>query len=297
MAPPRPPDDVYAPPRSAVEGGGAGPPKFKSDVPDGDLDAALAGAIPLRAGAAMAEGWAAVRGTKGAFLLLLLLYAPLRALPGALRAAGALDAAEVRAVDALSMPEIWPTLLAAAPLGVSLTAELIQTVVGAVYAQLTWALALRVIGGGPAQLRGLLNLRAVVGITFAALVWVLPGELGLHALPHVPEGGAAVALQALLPALTALGWGLTVWAAPLILDRELGVWQAISTSARLVLRRPWAVLALGLAMLLSTFLGGLSCWIGFLWALPFQSLTLAAAWRQLAGLRQTQMVTPDRAPD
>lgn len=303
MPAPRPPDDVYAPPRAArseAAGGWAwahdAPPKAYSDVPDGDLDAALAGALPLRARAAMAEGWAAVRGAKGAFLLLSLLCAPMLALPHALRLLGGLVANGLGVEAVLDQPEAWPWLIDAAPRGVQRAAALLTHMVWAVYAQLTWALALRIIGGGPARLWGLLDLRAAAALAVAQLIVGLPALLMPIALEPAAKFDMLMIGPALTTALSALSWGLMLWAAPLLIDRKMRVWQAIPRAAWLAMMGPGPVLAFGVAALAVYALAGLSCWLGLMWAQPFVCLTLAAAWRQLAGLRRTPMQVQPTPP-
>lgn len=99
-----------------------------------------------------------------------------------------------------------------------------------------------------------------------------PGEIALVV------GGVALFLPVVI--YLSVAW---IFALPLVIDRNYGAWEAMTTSMRVVNRNLWSLLLLGLLCMACYILGMLALCIGVLVAGPVIMGALAAAYEELLG--------------
>lgn len=269
-----PPPNLYAPPAADLFSAAA---EGSSRPPAGDLDAALRGELRVRPTAVMREGWLAAKGRRLTFLLSLMFWGPVAALPRLVVVWAWLASEGVGLSTLISAPEVWPTLMGRQPDGVRVLLMLSSALTGALVTAITWSFALAHIGHGRA---GAWSLRALA---------LLPRLIVIQLVSLVPEAialvvGDALSPWALTPADLALALTL-VWAPPLIIDRDMGALDAVRTSARLLRRTAPLVIALGATTALGALLTVLTCGLPLVLLGPWWVMTLGAAWRQLAGVK------------
>lgn len=68
-----------------------------------------------------------------------------------------------------------------------------------------------------------------------------------------------------------------------VIDQDMGPFEALRASGRLVLANVWAVVLLTLTVMLITFVGALLCGIGLLFAGPVCTIAVTYAYRMLTG--------------
>jgi hypothetical protein len=115
-----------------------------------------------------------------------------------------------------------------------------------------------------------LNALASLGIAFGLLLFVVPGiYLGV-------------------------AWSLAM---PLLIDRRLGIFDALETSRKLVTKHWFSVFALCLIGGLLLLLGAFTFGIALIWTLPWTTLAFAILYRELAGARSVGGESSPAAPD
>jgi hypothetical protein len=277
---PEPSPNLYTAPRPALE------PDRRPAAdcpPAGDLDAALRGEVRLRAFGALGEGWRAAPGHRLPFLGALLAWGLISVVPQLLVAWAWLASRGLGLDTLLSAPEVWPTVMGAAPSWARALLVLSGVLTGALGHGWAWALGLRHLGGGVGGSSAAVGPHRLPRLVVVQLVGALPA---LVALAPVPEAAAPALGWAMTATSAALSFAL-VWAPPLIIDRDMGAVKAVGTSARLLPRTALPVLVLGVVALMGGLLAVLSCGLALVWLAPWCSLTLGAAWRQLAGMQRT----------
>ncbi|HCH61675.1 MAG: hypothetical protein CL927_08105 [Deltaproteobacteria bacterium] len=261
----------YSPPTAAL---GLGPKPAQPEEafpPDGDLAQALVGAIRLNAGAAVREGWARSRGRKRgvniAFFLFSWIYGASMIVVTAL----------TFALAGLNFTDLFDPMLTT-QITAELTsngaylaaASLLTAPVNALLYLSVWNVGLRLASGQEVRFADTLPARAMGS---AVLVMLCLAPLGMLPILHPTAGYLSLPV-----------WMLTMWSLPLLLDRDIGVGEALRTSFHLTRHNILAILGLGVALLVGYFAAVITCGIGLVWFLPVATGTLGSAWRQLAGL-------------
>lgn len=78
--------------------------------------------------------------------------------------------------------------------------------------------------------------------------------------------------------------GLTMFMYPLIIETELGAWDAIKLSARAVWNNAWGITLLLLGQGLLALLGFICCFIGVYFVMPVMFASVMVAYRRIFGL-------------
>ena len=270
-------DDLnpYAPPQSATATAPA-----DAGIPDGDLDAALAGQRPLALSEVFTDAWRLVHGMKRS------------------------TAVATMAVGVVFIPLIgllFGTLFLYAGIGLDILASPVE--LEATMAQLTQDPIYHLLAG-------------LLSIPTSALSYMSLSNIGLRrAAGHDIRVRDAFPMQGLLKASTLLLllWPLgsfnaiyplagfltlplylcMFWAPAVLLDREdCSIFEAVKISARLV-RHTWMFLLVNVAIVIVGYIG-LVCSLGiaFFWFLPWVSCVYGVAWRRLAGLQSPRLTQP-----
>lgn len=272
-----PPQNPYAPPE-ADAGLSSGPSSSWTRPPAGDLDAALRGELRLRLGPVLREAWAALSGNK--LYLNLTIWASLLA-STAISIGGLALVLAAEGKNFIQMIQSGQQQPAPTSPLLALIWTLFSTLPGAAFSLVMWGLALRRIEAGPRGPWAAAALHALPRLLALRLIETSPSLLAL--VPVRPE---LTMMQTLfVGALSTAVWVALVWTTPLVIDRGMGIFDAATTSMRLVPRTILPLIGLGIVWTLVYFLSSLACFIGFIWTLPWIILTLGAAWRQLAGLQ------------
>lgn len=240
--------------------------------PDGDLARALAGEAKLYTMDVLREAWTRIyghkRSTAGVLFLFLMVYAV--ALVAATAGSYAIAGQDPGILLDPTQNVIVSAELATSP-SYLVAANLLMAPLNALLYLGVWNVGIRLARGQQTRFRDTLPVqRLLPGI----LVMLCHAPLSLLVLLHPFAGYLG------LPA-----WMLTMWAFPLMLDRNLGAIEAIVTSIRLTVRNIPAVLAIGLTLAVGYIITTVTCCIGAIWFLPFAAATLGVAWRQVAGIK------------
>ncbi|MCZ7663455.1 MAG: glycerophosphoryl diester phosphodiesterase membrane domain-containing protein [Thermoleophilia bacterium] len=173
-----------------------------------------------------------------------------------------------------------------------------------------WRLFTSNVGGflGFALLGGLLGF--LLGITIVGMLFLVPLLAGFYVVPllmlkgRTPvfgdffggfrQLGSLVALGVVMGLLILLGTILLIlpgiylsiawtWAIPLIVDRRMGFWEAMSASMKVVNKNFWETLLLVLLVGVINAAGGI-VFVGYLVTIPLGYCILVAAYRDIFGL-------------
>lgn len=269
------PNNPYSPPSADVDSG-VEPSSPEAFPPDGDLTRALAGDIRLDALAACKEGWARTAGMKLHFHIAITVFSLVYA-PGILVAIAV--SFYLGGLDDLSLftdPEQMAQRMAgmATNVGYITSATVLMAPLNAFAYLAMWNLGLRRAAGHDTRIGDAFPLHRIVPAT---LVMFLLAPLGFLQLIH--------------PVASYLGfpfWVLVLWTLPLFLDRQIGIVEAIRTSARLTVHNVAGIIIFGVVMVAGYIASILTCGIGLIWFMPFVVASMGAMWRQLAGLEQVR---------
>jgi hypothetical protein len=148
--------------------------------------------------------------------------------------------------------------------------------------------ALDLFSGGEnfPRILGLFFLLAVVQVVAAAVIRI-PGMVIRELTPLLGLLGNL---------LGAIIGGFTFFAAPLIVDRKLGISEAISASVKATKDQWWMFAIFSFVLGIVCFIGLLGCGIGLAASLPFLFVTPAVAYRDTFGLPGAQNYGGFQAP-
>lgn len=242
----------------------------------GDLDQALSGAHTLDAAAVLKEGWRLVAGSK---LAVHIAYSIL----------GLVYFGVIFGLMAFFLRDITLEMLADAPAltarltalaedpGYMLTMTAVVLPLNAWMYAATWNMGLQRAAGHPLRVAHAFPMAVVP----KAMVVLLPGALvGLLGLIHPTLGYASTPVSFLL-----------LLAIPACIDRNMGVVEAIRTSAALVSKNLLAMILVAMALGAGYVASFATCGIGLLWYMPWAVMVFGAVWRQLAGFEGIEVVT------
>lgn len=225
----------------------------------GSLERGVAGDYMLNVGAILSEAWARTNGAKGTFSIALLIYG-------------------------------------AVVIGV-MTALVIFSVVGAFFGALlpgTWLIN---------------SWEAIAQLVYIAVVTPMNAGLfimGLRRSVNAPISGDMVlryfhlilpllGLALLMYVMLAIGYVLLIipgiylsvaycLALPLLVDKNLGIWQALETSRKAVSKRWFAVFGLLLILTIANAATALTLFIGMIWTIPWSVIAIGILYRNMFGV-------------
>lgn len=221
------------------------------EAPQDRLAQTLAGETRLDIGAVLQEAWRRVPGSKallfGSFVAFYALMLPAFMLLGLLLAGIGLD------IDR----------------GIgSVIAQLLVTAAVYPFFAGIFMVSLRWIQGRPVAVAQLLEnydrTLQLVGLNVLMSLGILAGLI-LFVIPGI---------------YLAVAW---ILALPLVVDRNLGVFEALETSRRVVTKHWFSVFAFVLVSGLAIAVGALTFGIALIWAMPWMALAYALLYRELVG--------------
>lgn len=225
----------------------------------GSVESAVAGNYTLEIGAVLSEAWAKTKGSKGtvwlAYLLILVIMIPLMMVPMFIMSAmglgdGAVGTVVMFAVQIAANLLILPMMGGLMMIGIK-RAVGAPVSVGEVFGHFgkTLTLFACVI---------LMYLTVLIGL----LLFILPGIYLLVA------------------------YSLAI---PLILEKNLGPWEALQVSRKAITHKWFTFLGLGLVVMLIYFVGAIvTLGIGIIWIIPFMFLVMGVVYRTLFGYNSMQ---------
>lgn len=80
-----------------------------------------------------------------------------------------------------------------------------------------------------------------------------------------------------------------IMAAPLIIDKNMGVLEALKTSRKAVTHKWFSILGFSLLNVLVVFAGALALLVGLLWAVPLVMLAMAMLYRNMFGVEESSL--------
>lgn len=270
-------DNPYQPPKSPLD------PESAPKVTGGTLEGGLAGRYQLDIAAIIREAWTRTDGAKGRFWMALLLTGVfvLMLVGVGISLFGVPSASESKSN---LLREVFNVLQAGfmAPLSAGLALMGVQRAVGLLPAS---DLPFRIWVNGR-HFRALFLIAvmlAVVGVVVVALA-----KSGSSTL-----GATTVLLYAPLVYLNVV----YQFAPLLIVEKGMGLWQALETSRKAVTHQFMKVLLLLLVMGLAIgFIGVFTLGIAFIWLLPMYLCALGIVYREIFGV-QTDGAAPTPTPE
>ena len=246
-------ESVYRPPQSALE----------LPVPNrGSIEAALAGNYELRIGEILGEAWRLVKGSKGAIIG-----------GAALMYAIAIGASILGTIVQQLGDHSGGAILLAFLIQMSGSLLTYPLVAGVLL------YAIRRAAGNPAA-----SFSDITGCYRRP--WPI---IGLNLL-----GGVFILLGFLLLILPGIYLSVAYFlAAPLLVERELGVWESLETSRKALTHKWFHMFGLALVTGLIVLFGALlTLGIGLIWLIPFAFLVYGVAYRNIFGVREDQPGAP-----
>lgn len=211
----------------------------------GSVEAALAGQTPWSIGDIAGKSWQLVPGFKGVFWLAMMAYIGAAMLLGVI--SGAINAAVGNAAVAVAL-ELGSGMLLT-PLMAGLVMLCVRRTAGA-------ETSFSMIGNYYHKMLPLfaLNILVVIIVALGMVALILPGIY------------------------LAVAYALAV---PLMIDKKMGIWEAMETSRKAITQcwfRYFGLLLLSLAVMLA---GALALGIGLIWAMPMTTLMYASVYHEM----------------
>ncbi|WP_299594246.1 hypothetical protein [uncultured Microbulbifer sp.] len=243
--------DIYNAPQAELAGDQA------SSANMGSIPGALAGDYQVAIGDTLSEAWAKTKGNKGTIWLGLLLY---------------------------MVAYIAIAVVASLITGQSLSNPEANAGVGAILSNLIILVGTTPVIAGMMMIGVKIARDEEVSATevFAHFDKVLPLALGMI-LMYLLVGLGFVLL--VLPGIyLMIGYMMLL---PLIVDKNLGPWQALETSRKAVTKHWFPVFGFFIVMMLLYIAGFLALIIGLIWAIPTLSIAYGILYRNMFGGHET----------
>ncbi|MBN8429778.1 hypothetical protein JF535_02820 [Microbulbifer salipaludis] len=246
--------DIYSAPKSELAAEQGGNPEM------GSIAGALAGDYQVAIGDTLSEAWAKTKGNKGTVWLGVLLY---------------------------FVASVAITIVAALVTGQSLTEPDTNVGVGSIVSDLIVMVAAAPLAAGMIMIGVKIARNEAVSGTevFAHFDKILPLALGMI-LMYLLIGIGFILL--VLPGIYLMVGYLMMM--PLIVDKNMGPWQALETSRKAITKHWFPVFGFTIVMLLLYIAGLLALLIGLIWAIPALSIAYGILYRNMFGGHEA---TPD----
>jgi uncharacterized membrane protein len=242
----------------------------------GSLDNGLAGKYQLEFGRILSEAWGKTKGVKLTFFLAAVIYGVLSIAlsAGSTLILEAFGLGNMKAMEGLDSTD------PAAGMAIAMT-SLPAAIAGMVLNNIISVLVLTPLWAGILMM----GIRRSVGLEIA--VADVFGQYG-KVLP-------LFFTTVLMYLLILIGFVLLIipgiyltfaylLAIPLVADRNMGPWEALETSRKVVSKHWFSVFGLSLLLLVVMVIGALALGIGLLWAIPAAMIAIGIAYRNMVGV-------------